>query len=45
MTLLQVITKEVTESLHKFLSQVYVSMGRTMGKTVSSYVRYICPNH
>ena len=30
----QVITKEVTESLHRFLSQVYVSMGRTMGKTV-----------
>ncbi len=33
----QVITKEVTESLHRFLSQVYVTLGRTLGKTVKSF--------
>ena len=39
----QVITKEVTESLHRFLSQVYVTLGRTLGKTVNDLSRTELP--
>ena len=37
----EVITKEVQESLHKFLAQVYITIGNTQGKTFLP----LPPNH